>query len=493
MATTFRTFVLGNPLYRTYLLYGTGIMIIGLILFKLLYPFPDFFTDSFYYVWVAGHQWEYFVRPLGYSGFLQLVHLFTHSATALVILQYLLLQACSWYLLFTVLYIFRLPDNVAKILLTCVIACPLPYYLANLVASDGLFIILSMYWFTLLLWIVYQPRLWQLLLQAVVLGAVFCVRYNALYYPLVLLAALLLSHTSLRQKAATLGFSLLLLGGVIWQLQRVYDTHTGIRTISNYSGWQMANNALYMYPHIQVVPTDFSDPVSQQLDHMVKTYFDTTGLAQHNHTPRDGAQFMIDIFGPLKAYYRQLASEPPRTSIQAFGQADQAHGRYGRTLIMQHPVPFIRYFVLPNATVYLFPPEEQFGLYAEGRTTVPDEVAAWFGWPDSNISCRFPQLQHMLFIFFPILFLLLHLFVLPATFIFYRSGIYRKLSLAQHRTLILLALMLLFNAGFSILASPVVLRYQLLPLLLLFYVAAVIATTTPVITQFLIRISKSGE
>jgi hypothetical protein len=67
------------------------------ILFKLAYPFPDFFHDSYGYIVAANNELNISIWPIGYSKFLLLFHIITHSATSLVSFQFFSLEAASWY------------------------------------------------------------------------------------------------------------------------------------------------------------------------------------------------------------------------------------------------------------------------------------------------------------------------------------------------------------------------------------------------------------
>src|SRR6266567_1792206 len=73
-----------NKIYSLLMLF---LMVCQFIVFKLLYPFPDFFSDSYSYLFAAYAHLDTNIWPIGYSKFLSLFHYFTHSAIALNFFQ----------------------------------------------------------------------------------------------------------------------------------------------------------------------------------------------------------------------------------------------------------------------------------------------------------------------------------------------------------------------------------------------------------------------
>jgi len=87
--------------------------IVSFILFKLLYPYPDFFSDSYSYLEAAYFNQDIAIWPIGYSKFLWAFHYLTHSDTAFVAFQYFFLQISALYLFFSILYLYQ-PSEVTK-------------------------------------------------------------------------------------------------------------------------------------------------------------------------------------------------------------------------------------------------------------------------------------------------------------------------------------------------------------------------------------------
>src|SRR5258708_22919926 len=97
---------------RLLLLYSAAISAVLFLLFKFLYPYPDLFMDSYWYIYAAEAHLNISIWPIGYSKFLTLVHSITSSAGVLVSLQYVLLQSSLLYLAFTLFYFYPFGNGV---------------------------------------------------------------------------------------------------------------------------------------------------------------------------------------------------------------------------------------------------------------------------------------------------------------------------------------------------------------------------------------------
>jgi hypothetical protein len=147
--TTFSPFLLKNTLNKKYLLIAMAGIFIQFILFKLCYPFADFFTDSYTYIDDAVNHHAIGIRPLGYPRFLTLIHWFTTSDTVLVLIQYLCMQAGLLFLFFTIRYFFPVRKAISHILFVLLVFNPVTLYFSNYVTSDAIFFGISLMWFSL--------------------------------------------------------------------------------------------------------------------------------------------------------------------------------------------------------------------------------------------------------------------------------------------------------------------------------------------------------
>src|SRR6202040_3633662 len=100
-------------------------------IFKFFYPFPDFFSDSYSYLFAAYAHLDISIWPIGYSKFLEAFHFLTNSHVILVAFQYFLIEVAAGYFFFTVLYLFHPRNTNRRILFLALFINPLFLYLSN--------------------------------------------------------------------------------------------------------------------------------------------------------------------------------------------------------------------------------------------------------------------------------------------------------------------------------------------------------------------------
>lgn len=464
-ANSMRAFLLHNRPYRIFLISWAVLSILQFIVFKLLYPFPSFYADSHFYILDAQAQARVGLWPIGYPIFLSLLHSISHSPILLVGVHYFLLQISTLYFIVTLFYIFRPVQWVQPVFFVLSIFNPIYLYVSNIVASDALFTALSILWFTELLWLFYRPYWRHVVLQAILLGLAFTIRYNALYYPLLVLLVLLI-RSSWQLKISSLLLTALLLGSfIIYTREQNYAT-TGYKRFTAFSGWQLANNALYMYPYINKQRLVITDEEGKKINAFTKTFFDSIP-PDVSITPQMGGWFMHDSWGPLNEYmFYRWASHQERSRLWAYHTASGPLAQYGQNLIRQYPLAYLQYYLLPNTWVYLYPPLEQLASYNQKRKDMLPTFVEWFDYKSDQVYGLDDRVELALMSLYAFLFLLLNMF-------FYISLIFllwywRQLlpALVQILPLALLAGLFAINTGFSILASPSVLRYQVFPMLI---------------------------
>jgi hypothetical protein len=459
-------FILSTKKNRRFLGIGLLAILVQFIVFKILYPFPDFFSDSYSYIEAAANNMSVNIWPIGYSKFLATFHTVTHSDLALIAFQYFFLEFTAFCFFFTLEYFYKPAFNTSVILFLFLFFNPLFLYLSNYVSSDPLFTALSLLWLVQLLWIIKRPRMRQIYIQAILLFVLFTIRYNAMYYPLIAALAYLLSKH--RPWAKLSGISL----GVVMILLFVNHTMnkteeiTGTRQFSVFSGWQLANNALYVYPHIEKVENkDFPSVESRQFDMRVKRFFDTADRRIGEISPIDGAFYIRQPLAPLKVYYRDYARKNNLASeLEIWGGVAPVFGEFGSTVIKGHLAEFGQYYLLPNIQNYLLPPLEKLEEYNLGMDNVYPDAKEWFHWESDQVSAVSKNLQSNVLFLFPALFMLLNItFLFSLVLFLYKKG-WREIVPISWYGMLVISIFLLANFGFSILASPIVLRYQVFPM-----------------------------
>lgn len=450
---------------RKTILLTTALLVVEWTLFKLAYPYPDFILDSYYYIGAARDHLDINIWPIGYSKFLWLFHQMTHSDTALVSFQFFFLEAAALYLYLTITNRLQLGKG-SRVFIYLLFFCnPMIFYFSNCVLSDTIFAGLSLIWFTELLRSIWKPLpFWRLWIQALCIGIAFTFRYQALYYPLITAAALILSKMPVWKKVAGTVIPLVFMIPFIIFSKRAGEKVTGAPIYSFLSGWQLANNALYMRGEIDIDTTHFPNAATAQLDSMSRVFF------RHQH---DGFQeylhgfvgnfFIQTPYGPLKMYMGRHYSKDD--GLAAWGKANIPFGQYGSYLIRNHPFAYFTYYLLPNSKSYFVPPLSDIQEYNYGKDSISETAQKWFDYPKPVVHVISHDLQFYLVGIFSLFFLGLNVFF-AIQYTRYRM-IVKKMGLRGdlYRPFMFAAIFFILNAIFTIVANGPCLRYQIVPLL----------------------------
>jgi len=464
----FRSFVLGEKQNRKYLVIALAGTVIQFVLLKILYPFPDFISDSYSYIATNVYHMDVNLWPIGYSKFLFWVHMISHSDSLLVGIQYFLLQASLAYFFFSLLYLYRPARNTVIIIYIFLFFNPLFLYLSNAVLSDSLFTALTIVFLSQFLWMFHRPTLTQVIIQGVIVGICFTIRYTAIYYPLVALAGLLLSKHRPIIKLA--GFFLGIALMIPFYISTTQKTKkiTGTAEFSVFGGWQIANNALYMYNHIYI-DTNKLPPETRELDRWSKVFFKKVNPSTQQLADLPGTYFIKVPYAILKPYLADRYSyDTPPDQFHAWGMVSPTYKKYGTYLISHFPMAFAQYYLWLNTKNYFQPHLEKFDSYNLQINTVPGHVQQWFDYTTPEVHSISATLPGKIFYFYSSFFMALNIIFGASLIWLVVSKRSRYLSPYFKKVVLFLCAFLTINFAFSIFATPVVLRYQIIPIILLF-------------------------
>jgi hypothetical protein len=441
-----------------------------------MYPYPNMVLDSYYYILAAITHANVSPWAIGYSWFLRLFGIFSHSPLLLVIFQYLLLEASLLIFFLTLTTFFTFSRTSKWILFVFFFANPLLLYCANFVMADALFISLSIYWVTLLIWMVFKPHPYLLSVHTALMLAVFMVRYNALYYPFVATLALYVSQYSWRQKAFGVVLQILVIGGFILYTSIQIGTISGKAQFSPFGNWKLANDALYMYGHIYLkehgsIPSKFAI-----LDHMARQSFEISGEKTDDlldyESPFYGSIYMFANKSPLVRYEKLLyGSDTEFVNFKKMSCVGPLYGQYGSWLIRQHPLAFAQYFVVPNAVRYFYPPMEAFASlppFFLRPDYLGDAARKWF--EVKTLTVRWPLIQLRSYILTPYQTMMgiIHLLFVVNLIAFFTLKGYRLISKSQLGALTILVGLWLCDLVFNLIAAATVMRYEIFLLIIEF-------------------------
>jgi hypothetical protein len=361
---SFRRFIWVDRTNRFYLFAAVATIGILWTVFKILYPYPNIIFDSYNYMKAAALNWNFNAWPIGYSKILQVFTLFSHSANLLVSLQYFFLELSCLYFFFTWLFLFRPGRFVSHALFISLFLNPIFPYCSNYILSDPIFIGLSVLWISQLLWLIYRPKSYMIIVNAVLIVMAFAIRYSALYYPIVAALAFMLSRQGVKQKIVGIGLPLILLGSFILYTSYLTVPITGQKQFSAFGSWKLANDALIAYKYVLPGNIDSAPEKFRLLDNRVRQYFrvtkDTNDLLHSDYTL--GSYYMFDPKSPLVEYMNSLYGPDQRfLNTKKWLIVAPLYQSYGIYIIRKYPAAFTRYFLFPNLFRYMAPPGEIFG------------------------------------------------------------------------------------------------------------------------------------
>lgn len=432
--------------------------------------------DSYSYLESAANNSDVNMWPIAYSKFLRLISVFTHSDKIVVGFQYFSLQISSLVFTCSLLYLIKPGKKVKIILLTFLTLSPLPLFIANYISADALFISLSLLWLTTLIWLIYYPRPWIILLHAFFLMACFTLRYNAIYYPVISLFVFMVSRQSWKFKISGLTLSaILLLSSYLFTSSKMKEV-TGKWQFSAFGGWQLANNALYMYEHVPAsdrgaVPARFS-----KLETMVREHMDT--LQKVKLTREDSLSnyfYLWNAKGPLIQYLlRDYKKDSTTPYFKRWASEGPLYSEYALYLIKKFPRQYAGNWILPNAVKYAVPPSEFLGIYNMGGDSVAKLAKDWFNYKSRKIVKEHNKKDSIAAVeWYPIFAAVVNIvFVLGLIAMLLLNAVHWK-EYGLPRLLALALLFWILNSAFSIFASPIVLRYQFFPLLVFFVMGTI--------------------
>jgi hypothetical protein len=380
------------------------------------------------------------------------------------------MQLAALHFLFTLLYFFNLTGWTRLLLAIFLFVNPLTLYLCNTINSDALFASLSLFWVGQLLWIIKKPRVYQLFVQAFLLFACFTIRNNAYYYPLIAIVAFVLSKQDLKWKLSGISMSfLLIIPFVIHTRNEAYKT-TGTRQFSLFTGWQLANNALYIYDQIEVDSMDLPTREARDLNRYAIQYFRRIKPEPFREALEEyvGNFFIRQPEAPLKQYYgSHYIFKDEKANIVNWAKASAVFEPFGKSIILQHPIAYTQYFVLPNVKHYFIPPLSHIGLYNYGIDEIDPRAQAWFHYKTNKIHCFSHSFQGSLLLLYIGLFLLLNVYYLWNIARYAIQGGLKDYRNIEGGSQLLILSFLVINFLFSIVSTANILRYQYIPMIVL--------------------------
>ena len=464
----FLQFIWTGRANRRYLAIGFAVSMLFWILFKLLYPNTFMVIDSYYYVMAAFENDPVHVWPIGYSKFLQVIGLVSHSANLVAVSQYCFLQTTLLVFYFAMRYLFQLGKIASAALYVFVLLNPIYLYTSNFIMSDSLFMSISLLWLTNLLWIIYRPKPWMLLTQAVLLLLAFTIRQVAVIYPVIACLAILFSWQRSRLKVIGIALSCLPVAGFVIYSIHMNETRYGSEMFSPFQGWYAANNALYAYDHVPPLDKEPVPPRFQELDNLVRAY------CQSPHLPSDvrastralGSFYIFVYPSPLLVYqYEKFGASSIVINPNNFAKLGPLYADYGSFILRKYPFTYFQYYVVPNISLYIYPfPEvylDDLGSFSVRKDTLGTITEKWFGQISTSAPASSVRLRRTIFGHYQYLFSFIHITYVIGFLAFFLFGGFKRIGQPRARLLLLLAVLWVAQFGFTAVSVVSVFRYQM--------------------------------
>ena len=376
---TLSDFIFKDKKNRLYFWLAIGLSIFNLILFKTGWLHPaGFGYATTGLIEEASTNASVGLWPIGYARVLAFFHWFTHSDTVVVGFQYFFLTGVLLYFFFTFHYFYGLAKNSFILLFIFLFFDPLFLYLANYITADALFTGVSIWWVTQLLWVIHRPRPYHVFLQAGLIFAAFVLNYQAAWYPLIALAALLLSRQTLVLKITGIVLPLLFMGLFFIYTRDANYREVGLRRFSVFSAWREANNALFFYPHVDI---DHSQMPSEliALDDSVQKVFKKNFKHLKEVTPINGLVYLETPNTPLQHYlYPGDQGKLPGIDYKKWATVAPLYEDYAHFLRTRYPWSYGRYYLLANTGRYFWPRVDKLATFNMSQDTVNAITSAWF-------------------------------------------------------------------------------------------------------------------
>jgi hypothetical protein len=255
---------------------------------------------------------------------------------------------------------------------------------------------------------------------------------------------------------------------IAWSYNRTRETTerlTNAPVFAGFSGWVMANNALYLTPFTHIDTAGFEEPELRTLQQFVNVYTDSLEPSELRDLKRNdlyGSSFLWSRKSPLKMYLQYYCYTNHVDYMSGWYQVSEIYLAYGQQVIKQHLGDYIRYFLIPNTGLYFLPAEGKLATYNADGTKIAEDTRTWFHFDSIELMPRGnTMLQKQIVALYPPIHVLVTILglLLPGILVLYKK---RKGLLQKKQALLALYwyAFYLLNAAFAVVAIAIELRYQ---------------------------------
>ncbi|WP_029904188.1 hypothetical protein [Prevotella sp. 10(H)] len=356
--------------------------LIGYIIIKVCYPYPATISDSGTYVQAAASNTFNFYRPFGYSYFLRLVHSFSSSMNAVVIVQMIFYLLSVSYFSFVIKYILPPFSKILwRVLLFFFIFSPVAIYMVNALMSDLMFAVMIYFMLASFIFLLKKQSWFTLCIFLLSMFFALHIRYSAMMFPVLFICFFFM----IKGKIRWVGIAGILIFTFTFynQVKKDMRKTTGFDQFSTgFDGWQLANNAMHVIPYIDLPPEKVKDPEMKVLHQYMMTQKDVIRERTKNGTEAVAAFMWINDL-PLKQFlfaYTQQTGNPYSSSWIWLGSHN--YKDYGSFLIRKYPLKFMQYYYLPNSKHIFYPDHHE--IIGKYYPIEMKNVLEWYNVPENT-------------------------------------------------------------------------------------------------------------
>jgi len=400
------------------------------------YPVANMIPDTKGYIYWADKDTYGGFHPMGYPHFLRFIHSFSQDISVVFIAQLLIFSFASLLFYLSVTYLFSICNKYlrAVFLSTCIFFLS-GFYATNVISSDSLFLSGSILMVTACIWFIKRPHV--LLFLFIIISTMLCIsiRHIGIIYPFIVVVVLFYGSKNRPMAIAATLFLVIIIAGYINIVSKRTEADVGVNIFSAFGGWQKANNALHIVPHM-----DLSKPLVHTDDaeiQIVDSFVRETYPRYKKYYPADNEVSYLFIWSdslPLKPFMVDRIRLSKSYMSYMWNYLGKVYSDYADLIIKEHPKEYLRYYLFNNLKMLFRPDEEMF----KGYFPAPDKdknVWEWFALDktteaeirkEPGLSLLKPVLREL-----PVMYLLLWFGFSAALIMFFTMLIQKKMNLGS--------------------------------------------------------------
>jgi len=316
------------------------------------YPIPHLTWDSFYYVKTSITH-EYGIRPSGYAYFLDWTYSISKSIKAVVLVQAALHYIATILLLYTINEVLNIGKWLYFLLGLLLLLEPISLYHSNSILSDLLFAEMTIAALCCLVLYLKTQKFYLFLIHLILIFSCIEIRHIGLFYPFFTCGILILFTKRSRSLLLNISIILVIFASLYkWHVAE-NKKHYYVSVYSAFSGWTLANNALYALPYIHLNPSTISNKDIRGMHRFFTDYMDTTTFKVDRETV--GSGFLWEDKSPLNVIRLKLIDSLHVDYNMSWYLCSPYFHYYGSYLIKHFPLAYWSGFIKPNTKSLLHP------------------------------------------------------------------------------------------------------------------------------------------